>query len=233
MRKSMFMRTIASAATVIALATGAASSTTATTSATAQASVKTSFPSADPGLSLNTAEPRASRSEYRLPLYQLAASSVVYVGQAAARYSDSAATKRAAQAAAHKAAVKYARHKAAAHRKAVAAKKRAAKLAYQKYLQTHPKAFASNYMSQKYGWGEAQFTCLNDLWNRESSWLVHEQTGSAYGIPQSLPGRKMASFGSDWRYNAQTQIKWGLWYIADRYHSPCAAWDHSNRYNYY
>jgi hypothetical protein len=30
-----------------------------------------------------------------------------------------------------------------------------------------------------------------------------------------------------------TQIRWGLWYIADRYETPCAAWEHSQRYNYY
>ena len=85
------------------------------------------------------------------------------------------------------------------------------------------------------GWKSVQFTCLDKLWTRESGWDPHEENGGsgAYGIPQSLPGRKMASFGSDWRDNPLTQIKWGLWYIADRYSTPCAAWEHSQRYNYY
>ena len=43
----------------------------------------------------------------------------------------------------------------------------------------------------------------------------------------------MAQFGSDWRDNPMTQIRWGLWYIADRYSTPCGAWAHSQRYNYY
>jgi hypothetical protein len=64
------------------------------------------------------------------------------------------------------------------------------------------------------------------MWNRESSWNVSAQNPSsgAYGIPQALPGDKMASVASDWRTNPATQIKWGLGYIKDRYGSPSAAW---------
>lgn len=90
-------------------------------------------------------------------------------------------------------------------------------------------------MVAQHGWGDAEFTCLDELWTRESGWDVHNENGGsgAYGIPQSLPGRKMAAFGSDWRDNPVTQIKWGLWYIADRYETPCGAWAHSQRYDYY
>jgi hypothetical protein len=85
------------------------------------------------------------------------------------------------------------------------------------------------------GWSETQYGCLSALWDRESGWNVYSENGSsgAYGIPQALPGYKMAMFGSDWRTNAVTQIKWGLWYIADRYGTPCNAYAHSNSYNYY
>ncbi len=85
------------------------------------------------------------------------------------------------------------------------------------------------------GWSDAQWTCLDKLWTLESNWSVTEanSTSSAYGIPQSLPGRKMASAGPDWRHNANTQISWGLGYIADRYGSPCAAWAHSRAHNFY
>ena len=85
------------------------------------------------------------------------------------------------------------------------------------------------------GWGEGEFSCLVSLWNKESGWNVYAQNPSsgAYGIPQALPAGKMASAGSDWRTNAATQIRWGIGYIADRYGSPCAAWRHSQRHNWY
>jgi hypothetical protein len=76
------------------------------------------------------------------------------------------------------------------------------------------------------GWGDDQFGCLVELWNRESGWNVYASNPSgAYGIPQALPGSKMATAGADWQTNAATQITWGLGYIADRYGTPCAAYD--------
>jgi len=86
-----------------------------------------------------------------------------------------------------------------------------------------------------YGWSESQFGCLDSLWTRESNWNVHADNphSSAYGIPQALPGSKMASAGPDWENNAVTQIKWGLGYIQDRYGSPCAAWGHSESHGFY
>jgi hypothetical protein len=88
------------------------------------------------------------------------------------------------------------------------------------------KAFAKSYMESKYSWGEDQYSCLVNLWNRESGWrhTADNPTSSAYGIPQSLPGSKMASAGADWRTNPETQIKWGLKYIKHRYETPCGAW---------
>ncbi|MBO0841586.1 MAG: lytic transglycosylase domain-containing protein [Nocardioides sp.] len=85
-----------------------------------------------------------------------------------------------------------------------------------------------------FGWGDDQFGCLVSLWNKESGWRVDaENPSGAYGIPQSLPGSKMASAGSDWRTNPATQIKWGLGYIQDSYGSPCSAWAHSQADNWY
>jgi hypothetical protein len=84
------------------------------------------------------------------------------------------------------------------------------------------------------GWSEMQFGCLDRLWTRESNWEVSAQNSSgAYGIPQALPASKMAMMGSDWRTNAITQIRWGIWYIADAYGTPCIALQHSYNYNYY
>jgi hypothetical protein len=74
-----------------------------------------------------------------------------------------------------------------------------------------------------------QFPCLDKLWNRESGWnyKASNHGSGAYGIPQALPGSKMASAGADWKTNPATQIKWGLGYIKGRYSSPCGAWSHS------
>jgi hypothetical protein len=79
------------------------------------------------------------------------------------------------------------------------------------------------------GFGIAQFPCLDKLWKKESGWNYRaENRGSgAYGIPQALPGKKMASEGADWKTNPATQIKWGLGYIKGRYDTPCGAWSHS------
>lgn len=90
-------------------------------------------------------------------------------------------------------------------------------------------------MLSSYGWGEDQFSCLVNLWNRESSWNYQAQNSSsgAYGIPQALPGTKMASAGSDWATNPATQITWGLGYISGRYGSPCSAWAHSQSVGWY
>lgn len=85
------------------------------------------------------------------------------------------------------------------------------------------------------GWGADQYDCLVSLWNRESGWRVNAYNASsgAYGIPQALPGNKMASAGSDWETSAATQIEWGLGYITNRYGSPCGAWQHSEDMGWY
>ncbi|WP_043631361.1 transglycosylase SLT domain-containing protein [Nonomuraea candida] len=89
-------------------------------------------------------------------------------------------------------------------------------------------------MAASRGWDGAQFTCLVRLWARESGWNHRAANGSgAYGIPQALPGHKMASSGSDWRTNPRTQIKWGLGYIKQRYSSPCRAWGHFQSHRWY
>jgi hypothetical protein len=85
------------------------------------------------------------------------------------------------------------------------------------------------------GWNKAQFRCLERLWTRESGWnhRAGNRSSGAYGIPQALPARKMASAGRDWRTNARTQIKWGLGYIKQRYGTPCRAWGHFQSHGWY
>src|SRR5699024_3929801 len=101
------------------------------------------------------------------------------------------------------------------------------------YSGASPKAIAQELLAAR-GWS-GQWSCLNSLWARESGWNPHAQNPSsgAYGIPQALPGSKMASAGADWRTNPATQITWGLNYIAGRYGSPCGAWGHSQSVGWY
>jgi len=80
-----------------------------------------------------------------------------------------------------------------------------------------------------------QFPCLDKLFKKESGWNARASNSSsgAYGIPQALPGSKMASVAADWKTNPATQIKWGLGYIEGRYNTPCGAWSHSQSTGWY
>jgi len=91
-------------------------------------------------------------------------------------------------------------------------------------------------MMWRFGWrARRQFPYLLRLWMRESSWNVYATNpySGAYGIPQAVPGWKMASAGRNWRTSARTQIRWGLRYIRARYGSPRAAWAHECAYGWY
>lgn len=87
----------------------------------------------------------------------------------------------------------------------------------------------------EHGFATSEMSCLSTLWDHESGWNEHaENPGSgAYGIPQALPGNKMASAGDDWQTNPATQIRWGLGYIGDRYGTPCGAWQHFQSNGWY
>jgi len=97
------------------------------------------------------------------------------------------------------------------------------------------KLYAKKKMAKKYGWKGKQVSCLYYLWGKESAWnhKAKNPHSSAYGIPQAMPGNKMASAGKDWRTNPETQIDWGLVYIKSRYGTPCGAVDHFNTHNWY
>jgi hypothetical protein len=84
-------------------------------------------------------------------------------------------------------------------------------------------------MLRRRGWSpDYQYPYLNRLWKHESGWNVHALNpySGAYGIPQAVPGSKMATAGPDWQNSARTQIRWGLRYIRARYNSPRRAWIH-------
>lgn len=154
---------------------------------------------------------------------------------------DAAAQQAAQQAAAQQAAQQAVAQAVAQQRAAAAAKARqdAAQQASRSSDRTVPvsggsaQAIAQALLAQR-GWS-GQWTCLNRLWQRESGWNYQARNPSsgAYGIPQALPGGKMASAGADWATNPATQIRWGLSYIAATYGTPCGAWAHSQATGWY
>jgi len=81
----------------------------------------------------------------------------------------------------------------------------------------------------------SSFSCADALINKESGWNVSATNPSsgAYGLPQALPGSKMASAGADWRTNPATQLRWMKSYVDSRYGGVCGAWNHSQAKNWY
>jgi hypothetical protein len=121
---------------------------------------------------------------------------------------------------------------AKAHRKLTASRSQVRHPA--KGTVAYSKWYAKTTIAAKYGWGSDEMSCLVTMWNHESEWKTNaddSDNGYTWGIPQARPGSKMASAGSDWRTNPETQIRWGLSYIKSTYGSPCQAWsfwqDHS------
>jgi hypothetical protein len=167
-------------------------------------------------------------------------------------YESAAARAAVAKAAAQKAAAAKAAAAKAAAAKAAAAKAAAQQAAQQQATQQQaaqqtaaqqpaasapsgsPQQIAEQMLSQ-FGWSSSQFSCLQPLWALESGWNIYASNPSsgAYGIPQALPGSKMASAGPDWQSDAATQIRWGLTYIQGTYGSPCAAWSHDEADGWY
>lgn len=72
---------------------------------------------------------------------------------------------------------------------------------------------------------ESWFDSINYIVSHESGWRVNATNPSsgAYGLPQSLPGSKMAAAGRDWRTNPITQLKWMKSYVGRYGGGPGAA----------
>lgn len=124
-------------------------------------------------------------------------------------------------------------------------------LAHSRWDRTHPaaaraallKSYLSNptpannrSLARLYLNNEADFACMDQIVGSESSWyhtVWNHQGSGAYGIPQALPGSKMATAGADWLTNPLTQIRWMKSYAVGRYGSLCAARDHRFSQGYY
>jgi hypothetical protein len=157
--------------------------------------------------------------------------------QKAAAAKAAAAKAAAAKAAAAKAAAQQAAAQQAAAQQAAqqqAARQTTARQPAASAPSGSPQQIAEQMLSQ-FGWSSGQFSCLQPLWALESGWNIYASNpgSGAYGIPQALPGSKMASAGPDWQSDAATQIRWGLTYIQDTYGSPCAAWSHEETDGWY
>ena len=76
------------------------------------------------------------------------------------------------------------------------------------------------------GYSEADFTAANFIISHESGWspTATNPSSGAYGLPQALPGSKMASAGADWQTNYQTQFKWFVNYCNGCYGSISGAY---------
>jgi hypothetical protein len=157
----------------------------------------------------------------------------IAAAKAAAAKAAAAKAAAAKAAAAKAAAAKAAAAQAAAAQQQTAQQQQAAQPAASTPSGS-PQQIAEQMLSQ-FGWSSSQFSCLQPLWAHESGWNVYASNPSsgAYGIPQALPGSKMASAGPDWQSDAATQIRWGLQYIQGTYGSPCAAWSHEEADGWY
>ncbi|MBQ9180983.1 G5 domain-containing protein [Candidatus Saccharibacteria bacterium] len=82
-----------------------------------------------------------------------------------------------------------------------------------------PEAAVCAGWAREAGVSEADLSAAIDLIYHESGCRVDATNASsgAYGIPQALPGGKMATVGADWQTNPVTQIKWMINYVNGRY----------------
>lgn len=101
---------------------------------------------------------------------------------------------------------------------------------------TSPKPTGSHkHWMEQAGIPKSWYEDLNWIINHESGWRVNATNpgSGAYGLPQSLPGNKMASAGKDWRTNPITQLKWMYSYVKDRYGNASNAKHFWQTHNWY
>lgn len=96
-------------------------------------------------------------------------------------------------------------------------------------LQTYAKKLLGTY-----GWS-GQWGSFNALEMSEAGWnpKATNPSSGAYGLAQALPAGKYASAGSDWKTSGETQLRWMMGYIKDRYGDPNSAWSFHQRNNWY
>ena len=89
------------------------------------------------------------------------------------------------------------------------------------------KAMAMKFADAAFGWDSKQRACISKLFTKESRFdhlAKNQQGSSAYGIAQML--KEQSS-------DPAIQILNAYRYIVHRYDTPCKAWNHSQRKNWY
>ena len=96
------------------------------------------------------------------------------------------------------------------------------------------KTYAKALAEIEYDWGTEQWKCLGKLWGKESAWNHNAISPTDdYGIPQRHMSKNTEQEIALFLRNPITQITWGLNYIDHRYGSPCEAWNHHEKRNWY
>ncbi len=186
-----------------------------------------------------SAQPAATAGdELVAPLQELAASRSERDAQRAAAAAAQAAADQAErdriaaeEAAAKAAAEEAARVEAARAAEAAAA---AARPGQGTSAPVAPSGSYQEYAMGKLGGSGSEFTCLENLWGKESGWNPNAQNPSstAYGIAQFL-NSTWAGTGIAKTSDGYRQIDAGLIYIENRFGSPCGAWAHSQAKGWY
>ena len=152
----------------------------------------------------------------------------------AARVAAEEAARVAAEEAARVAAEQAAAAAAAEAARAAEAQAAAARPGQGSQAPVAPSGSYQEYAMGKLGGSGGEFTCLENLWGKESGWNPNAQnpTSTAYGIPQFL-NSTWASTGIAKTSDGYRQIDAGLIYIENRFGSPCGAWAHSQAKGWY
>ena len=171
-------------------------------------------------LGVPAAKTDASSANAVRPLEQLTASRSERDADRTAAAQAQAAADAAAQAAAAEAARVAAEQAAAAQAAAAAA--------------AAPSGSFQDYARSKLGGSASEFSCLENLWGKESGWNPNAQNpgSTAYGIPQFL-NSTWGTTGIAKTSDGYKQIDAGLIYIDRAYGSPCGAWSHSRSTGWY
>ena len=156
---------------------------------------------------------------------------------AAIKEAEAKAKAEAERKAAEEAAAKAAAEKKAAEEAAAAEAEAQAQAAQQAQAQAQAASSGTKSFSDAraafeqivadYGIGASEKAMWEYIINRESGFNHYATNASsgAYGLPQSLPGSKMASAGADWQTNPYTQLKWMYGYMTSRYGSIAGAYN--------
>jgi hypothetical protein len=95
---------------------------------------------------------------------------------------------------------------------------------------------AGSVQAQEHAVFGSDYACADQIIDHEDASRDPHATNpgsGAYGVPQALPGSKMAAAGPDWRDNSATQLSWMKTYVDTRYGGACPAWTWWQAHHWY